>query len=136
MAADGLTLEELRSIAADVGITPARIDEAARSLEMRGSTPAPGTPLDATPLALAAAAFSLIGLLIFLMALLDGSAVREMVVSLVFMAAGFGKLGYIRMSLPQWAEERGSQMDAVAERLRGRLAQPLTGEASAGDGPA
>jgi hypothetical protein len=195
-AAAGLTLEELRSIAADVGIAPARIDEATRALERRGSVPAPSTLLgaprsvartvplqrglddeewerlvadlratfgavgevtthgalrswsngnlqahvepdgdgwrlrmqslkeDAAPLAMMAGAVSLIGLSIFVVALVDGSAAREMVVSLVFMAGGFGKLGYLRVSLPRWADERAAQMESVAERLQHRLAAP------------
>jgi hypothetical protein len=204
---EGLTLSELRAIAADVGIPAGRIEEAAHALERRAMAPASrkmlGAPRsvartvplerglndedwdrlvadlratfgavgevtmhgalrswsngnlqahvepdgdgwrlrmqtlkgDAAPLALMAGSFSLIALLIFVMAFLDGSAVKELVVSLVFMAAGLGKLGHLRMSLPRWAEERGSQMDAVAGRLQGRLARPVGDEANTSGDP-
>lgn len=42
-ARSGLTLGELQAIGADVGIDPARIAEATRALERRGSAPAPRT---------------------------------------------------------------------------------------------
>jgi hypothetical protein len=190
---DGLTLEELQAIAADVGIAPTRIADAARALERRATAPAPRmllgaprsvariVPLDralddaewerlvaelratfgavgdvtthgtlrswsngnlqahvepdgdgwrlrmqtfkgeAGTLASMGGGFALIGVLIFIMALLDGSAAREMLVSLVFMAVGLGQLGYLRLSLPGWADERASQMELIADRVAGLL---------------
>ena len=88
---------------------------------------------DTAPLALTSGAFALIGMLIFLLSYLDGSAGREMIVSLVFMAVGFGQLAFLRLSLPRWADERASQMEAVAERLQGRLASSATELTQPGD---
>ncbi|MCA1791693.1 MAG: hypothetical protein LC667_18130 [Thioalkalivibrio sp.] len=79
---------------------------------------------DAGTLASMGGGFALIGVLIFIMALLDGSATREMVVSLVFIAVGLGQMGYLRLSLPGWADERTGQMDAIADRLPALLKPP------------
>lgn len=76
---------------------------------------------DAGTLASMGGGFALVGMLVFIMALLGGSAAREMLVSLVFMAVGLGQLGYIRLSLPRWADERASQMELVADRVAGLL---------------
>ncbi|MEX2467293.1 MAG: hypothetical protein WD995_10305 [Gemmatimonadota bacterium] len=44
-----------------------------------------------------------------------------MLVSLAFIAGGLGQLGYLRLFLPRWADERASQMDAVADRIPEQL---------------
>lgn len=90
---------------------------------------------NAAPLALAGGTGVLLGLLIFMLAYLDGDGARDMIVALAFMAAGSAKLGYVRMSLPRWADERASQMDAVADRLRARLAPSAIDGSWTGDSP-
>ena len=127
---NGLTLDELRrSGYRSNGNLQAHVEPDGETWRLRMQT----FKGDTAPMAGMGAMFSLMGMLIFLLALLDGSTAREMIVSTVFMLVGFGHLGYLRMSLPRWADERASQMEAVAERLRSRLASPATGPTQPGD---
>lgn len=76
---------------------------------------------DAPALAGLGATFAAVGALLVVMATLGGVDVRDLFVGLAFMAAGLGQLAFVRRSLPAWADERGAQMDAIAERLPGLL---------------
>lgn len=192
-ARHGLTVEELQEIGSEVGIEPARIAEAAKSLERRSEAPAPRTflgaprsvartaPLpraltdqewerlvaelrstfgavgkvtthgslrtwnngnlqahvepdgrggwrlrmqtlkgDASLFSGTGGVFALVGL--FLLARgLTGDDSGGWIVGLVFLLVGLGQLGYARVSLPGWAAERASQMEAIADRLPGLL---------------
>lgn len=186
---EGLTLEELQAIGADVGIAPSRIADAAGSLERRAAAPPARTflwaprsvarivplaaPLDDeewgrlvaelrvtfgavgklttlgalrtwsngnlqahvepdgsgwrlrmqtlkgdTPAQIGlGVTFALVGVLLVFLAAMGGGEDEAPLVALAFLAAGLGQLGYLRLSLPRWAEERAEQMEGIATRL-------------------
>lgn len=185
----GMTLAELQEIGAEVGISPARIEDAVRALEVERSATPPVTLLgaprsvsrvvplnapmddeqwdrlvadlrqtfgavgkvtsqgtlrtwnngnlqahiephgegwrlrmetfkgDAAPLAIAGSMFGLIGLLMLVLTFLGEAGMTEAIVGTVLAAGGFGRVGYLRISLPQWADRRATQMEGVAERM-------------------
>jgi hypothetical protein len=47
----------------------------------------------------------------------DGFDWGAVALAAAFGAAGVGQLGYIRATLPRWAEERAAQMEGLAERI-------------------
>lgn len=76
---------------------------------------------DATAFGGTGGVFTLIGLLLMVLAVMRSGDPGEMVMGLAFMLVGLGQLGYVRLTLPGWAEERASQMESIAERLPGLL---------------
>lgn len=65
--------------------------------------------------------FTFVGLLLLVLGLMGRGDSGGLVIGLVFMLVGLGQLGYVRLSLPDWAETRAAQMEAIAERLPGLL---------------
>ncbi len=65
--------------------------------------------------------FTLVGLLLLVLGMMGRGDAGGLVIGLVFMLVGLGQLGYVRLSLPGWAEERAAQMEAIADRLPGLL---------------
>jgi hypothetical protein len=56
--------------------------------------------------------------MIFLATILrDGFDWAAVAIAAAFGVAGVGQLGYVRATLPRWAEERAAQMEALAERI-------------------
>ena len=56
--------------------------------------------------------------MIFLATILhDGFDWAAVAIAAAFGVAGVGQLGYVRATLPHWAEERAAQMEALAERI-------------------
>jgi hypothetical protein len=56
--------------------------------------------------------------MIFLTTILrDGFDWAAVAIAAAFGVAGVGQLGYVRATLPRWAEERAAQMEALAERI-------------------
>ncbi len=64
--------------------------------------------------------FAVVGTLLTILALLDVPG-RDLGVALAFMTVGFAQLGWLRASLPRWAEEREHQMQEIAERFTALL---------------
>lgn len=61
--------------------------------------------------------FAGFGLLFLVLSVVGGLDFRELIIAVTFLAAGVGQLGYVRTSLPRWADERRRQMDHLAQRL-------------------
>ncbi|MEX2527107.1 MAG: hypothetical protein WEA09_05665 [Gemmatimonadota bacterium] len=186
---DGLTLAQLQEIGVEAGISPARIESAARELEVQASATPPATlmgvprsvsrmvPLeramrdeewdrlvadlrqtfgavgelsahgslrtwrngnlqahvephgegwrlrmetlkgDAASMAGVGAMFGLMGLLILVLGILGEFQMKDVIVGSLFAMGGFGHLGYLRIALPHWADQRAAQMEGVAERV-------------------
>lgn len=72
---------------------------------------------DAGPAAGMGVVFALVGALILVLSMVGGIDTRSAVLALAFMGAGLAQLGYLRITLPRWAEERATQMEALAERI-------------------
>lgn len=72
---------------------------------------------DVAPLAGVGSMFALMGSLILVLSIMEGADPRRLVVALAFILGGLGHLAYLRWSLTGWADERASQMDAIADRM-------------------
>jgi len=72
---------------------------------------------DASPLAGLSASFLLVATVFVLMGLFGEISSSGLVIAAAFGAAGLGQLGWIRATLPRWAEQREAQMEGLAERI-------------------
>lgn len=62
-------------------------------------------------------AFILMSVIFLLQLLADGANFRGLIMAAVFGSVGAGQLGYMRATLPGWAQERAAQMEGLAERI-------------------
>ncbi len=68
--------------------------------------------------AMAGAAVSIFGMVMFLAMMIGGDAnARQMAMSILMSMGGLAQVIYTRASLPRWALERGDQMERLAERI-------------------
>lgn len=63
-----------------------------------------------------AAFFALLGVLMVLLGIFTGPNSSQVVVGSIFALFGAGQIGFTRLTLPGWADERARQMEQVLER--------------------
>lgn len=72
------------------------------------------------PVTIMGAAFTFISVLMFISAMSEANGWRLVIagaVAAMFGGVGLRQIGFVRASLPRWAEDRAAQMEGLAERI-------------------
>ena len=69
------------------------------------------------PRAAVSAAFIFLAVIFLLQLFVEGADLRGLIMVGMFGGVGLGQLGFLRATLPNWALERATQMEGLAERI-------------------